>query len=166
MSSGERVTREHAIEIGERLKVNLLKFAEKVEIAGSVRRGKRLVGDLDIAVAIAPEKEPKLNAFLGALFGWLKSKPERGSRSGEYAGMQVQVVDVPPEGWGSCLLMTTGSAMFNVRMRGLAKMQGYKLNRYGLWLRGTTQRAGDCTTEEAIFQRIDMKFVPPEDRGS
>lgn len=124
----------------------------RCEIAGSIRRRKELVGDIDIvAVENAPRK------ITGAKF--IKG----GDRLRTYAfkGIQVNVMLSSEAAWGASLLFATGSGKFNKMMRGLAKSKDLKLNRYGLWYDGMLQH---CATEEGIFERLGLAYVPPSER--
>ncbi len=88
-----------------------------------------------------------------------------------YEGFDFWVSE--PHYWGAMLLEATGSWKFNVWLRTVAKARDMKLNRYGLWKRenaldkpwnGDTQQPLFAKTETQIFQGLNMRFIPPEDR--
>lgn len=123
---------------------------------------KATVGDIDIALSVTDRERVILNFELMDLFGELKGNTMRGSRNGDYKGVQVNLFDVKPEEYGAAVLMATGSGEFNVMMRGKAKKLGLRLNQYGLWL--GDRRVCDCSTEDMIFAALGMTYVRPEDR--
>jgi DNA polymerase (family X) len=81
------------------------------------------------------------------------------------SGLQVDVRAVPEESYGAALLYFTGSKAHNIALRALAVHRGWKLNEYGLFL-GKQRIAG--STEEEIYKKLGLAYVPPEmreDRG-
>jgi DNA polymerase (family 10) len=134
-------------------------------VAGSYRRRRDTVGDLDILVtaprgAAVAERLTKYENVASIL----ASGPSRTAvvlRS----GMQVDLRVVPEESYGAALMYFTGSKAHNIALRGLANERGWKLNEYGLF-EGNRRIAG--ATEEEIFEKLDLAFIPPElreDRG-
>lgn len=137
----------------------------QVEVAGSYRRGKETVGDLDILVCArrgANAMEALRNYDETASV--LASGPTRSSvvlRS----GLQVDVRVVPPESFGAALYYFTGSKAHNIHVRRLAKSAGLKINEYGVF-RGERSIAGK--TEQEVFASVGLAYIPPElreDRG-
>ena len=129
-------------------------------IAGSLRRQKTFVHDIDIVAIVADETAQKrLDDWLANRFGrQANGKP---ARRGEIRGMAVDIYIATPEDVGAQLLTWTGSAEYNIRMRAKAKRKGFKLNQYGLW-RGDERVAG--RTEAEIFEALGLEFKPPEKR--
>ena len=83
------------------------------------------------------------------------------------SGLQVDLRVVPPDVWGAALLYFTGSKAHNIRIRELAIRKGWKLSEYGLFDAATDERIV-ADTEEAIYERLGLPFIPPElreDRG-
>jgi len=137
----------------------------RVEIAGSIRRRRETVGDADLLV-VARQASRVMDAFAGLaeVERVLGRGPTRSSvrlRS----GFQVDLRVVPAASFGAALVYFTGSKAHNVSLRQLAIGKGLKLNEYGLF-RGTRRIAG--RTEEEVYTRLGLAFVPPElreDRG-
>jgi len=131
----------------------------RVEVAGSIRRRKETVGDADLLV-LARKAEAAIAAFaklaaVARVLGQGETKCSVKLRD----GLQVDLRVVPEESFGAALLYFTGSKAHNVALRQLAMKKGWKLNEYGLF-RGTRRIAG--RTEEDIFDRLGLAWIPPE----
>jgi DNA polymerase (family X) len=137
----------------------------RVVVAGSYRRRRDTVGDLDVVVTAAD------GAAVGdKLVGYenvaevLAHGPTRTTvvlRS----GLQVDVRAVPEESYGAALLYFTGSKAHNIALRAIAVHRGWKLNEYGLF---SEKRRIAGLTEEEIYKKLGLAFIPPElreDRG-
>ena len=145
----------------------------RFEAAGSFRRMRETVGDVDILVT-TPDVKATLRAFTSYpgvkqvyTEGEIKSSVLVGY--GSFAGgshlLQVDLEVLDAASWGAGLQYFTGSKDHNVHLRGMAVDQGLKLNEYGLF-RGETNVAG--ATEEEVYQGLGLPFIPPElreDRG-
>jgi len=135
----------------------------EIEVAGSWRRGKPHVGDLDFVTTASPEDIRKL-------FGDGLDTSADGPRVirfeidvSEDRAVQIDFTLTSSERWGSALMYLTGSKDFNIWMRRRAKSRGMKLTRNGLLARDDeSMLAGD--SEHAIFRRLGMDFVPPSAR--
>ncbi|HEX5687387.1 MAG TPA: DNA polymerase/3'-5' exonuclease PolX [Ideonella sp.] len=138
---------------------------EQALAAGSYRRGRETVGDLDLLVA-ARADSPAMLRFVEhpEVKERLLQGPTRASvvlRN----GMQVDLRAVPPESFGAAAVYFTGSKAHNIALRRLAQTKGLKINEYGVY-RGAERIAGD--TEESLYRAIGLDPVPPElreDRG-
>jgi len=150
--------------------IRTLKGVEGVvtaEPAGSLRRMRSTVGDLDILVA-AKESAPVMEAFvklpgvsrvLGQ--GETKASIEFGD------GVRAQVWVHPPEKFGTALQYATGSKDHNVQLRQIALAQGLSLSEHALT---RTDGNGEilCATEAEVYKRLGLPWIPPElreDRG-
>lgn len=137
----------------------------KVTVAGSFRRRRETVGDLDI-LAIAAKPEPVMQRFVE--FNAVARVASRGpTRSTLFLknGLQVDLRVVPKESYGAALHYFTGSKAHNIRVRARARGAGLKINEYGVY-RGARRIAG--ATEAEVFRAVGLPFVPPElreDRG-
>jgi DNA polymerase (family X) len=150
-------------ELGRRLAT--VPDVSRVEIAGSIRRRRETVGDADL-LAVARRATAVMDAFvaLPEVERVLGRGPTRSSVRLR-TGFQVDLRVVPAESFGAALVYFTGSKAHNVSLRQLAIGKGLKLNEYGLF-RGTRRIAG--RTEEEVYARLGLAFVPPElreDRG-
>jgi DNA polymerase (family 10) len=138
-----------------------------VEPAGSLRRMRSDVGDIDILVASA-DSRPVMEAFVGLPGvarvlgrGATKSSVEFGD------GVRAQVWVHPPERFGTALQYATGSKDHNVALRELALKKGFSLSEHAL------KRTGDgreilCATEAEVYRALGLPWIPPElreDRG-
>ena len=135
---------------------------ERVEAAGSLRRGKETIGDLDLLVT-----GPGATRSLDHMAGHPKAHEVLGrginKASVRYGleGLQVDVRALPAESFGAAMQYFTGSKEHNVVLRTLAVKQGLTLNEYGLFtLDGNERVAGE--SEEQIYQRLGFQWIPPE----
>jgi DNA polymerase (family 10) len=138
----------------------------RVEIAGSLRRGRETIGDVDILVT-GPCCEP---AEIGATMeraaaysgiAQLIAKGENKISFNRQNGLQVDVRLLPEQSWGAALQYFTGSKMHNVALRQRALKFGYTLNEYAL------ARLDDASvvasrTEEEIYAALKLDWIPPE----
>ncbi len=133
--------------------------ADRVEIAGSFRRGRETVGDLDVLVT---SRDPE-RAF--DVFSALSEVREVRMRGGTKetailaGGLQVDVRVVDPESFGAALQYFTGSKEHNVEVRTLAREAGLRVNEYGVY-RGEARVAG--ATEEEVYAALGLAWIPPE----
>lgn len=148
-----------AKEIHDRL--SAMKGVYESAIAGSMRRGKETVGDVDILVS-AKDGEPLMNEFLAT--GEIDEVIANGKTKSSIRlnnGLQVDLRIVPKESFGAALQYFTGSKEHNVRVREIAVKQGLKVNEYGVYKTdGDEPVAGK--TEEDVYQSLGMVWVPPE----
>ncbi len=151
----------HADEVAQSLLEHLrgCKAIEKMEMAGSYRRGKDTVGDLDVlVVADAPgEVMDWFSAYPGRAQVLVRGEKKTSIRLG--SGLQVDLRVVPAGSFGAAMQYFTGSKDHNVVLRGMAKDRGLKVNEYGVF-RGEEQIAG--ATEEEVYAALDLPCFPPE----
>jgi DNA polymerase (family X) len=140
---------------------------EKVTPAGSLRRGRETVGDLDLLItgncctneAERNKVQDEILAFPGILE--VLAKGENKVSFKLRSGMQVDVRLLPPESFGAALQYFTGSKNHNVSLRQRALRMGYTLNEYGLARVEDNQRVAG-KTEEEIYKKLGLAFIPPE----
>jgi DNA polymerase (family X) len=135
--------------------------------AGSLRRWKETIGDLDFLLTYAPETKPEeLEAIKDHILGYgeLEQVLARGENKVSFRvakGLQVDVRLLRPENYGAALIYFTGSKEHNVSLRGRAIKMGYTLNEYALaTLKDERRVAG--TTEEEVYAKLKLDFIPPE----
>ena len=142
---------------------------DKIIPAGSLRRGRETVGDLDLLVTgpCGDNKKQrdsvieKIVAFPGIMDVLAKGDNKVSFKLRN--GMQVDVRILPPESYGAALQYFTGSKSHNVNLRQRALKMGYTLNEYGLaTLKGEKRVAGK--TEEEIYKKLGLEWIPPEMR--
>ncbi len=127
--------------------------------AGSYRRRKETIGDLDI-VAVCDDQDTAMDAFVE--YERVESVISHGSTRSTVvlrSGLHVDLRAVGEESFGSALYYFTGSKEHNIATRRLAQDQDLKINEYGVH-RGDEQIAGE--TEESVFSSIGLPFIPPE----
>lgn len=137
----------------------------QVVVAGSYRRRRDTVGDLDILAtarngkAVGEQLTKYENVATVVAHGPTRTTVVLRS------GLQVDLRIVPAASYGAALLYFTGSKAHNIALRGIANDRGWKLNEYGLF-KGGQRIAG--MTEEEIYRKLKLPFIPPEmreDRG-
>ncbi len=138
-----------------------LKEVEQISLAGSVRRKKETIGDVDILVVSKnPQKVMGIFTTLpGVIKIWGKG-PTKSSVTMQ-GGFNVDLRVVPAESFGAALQYFTGSKEHNIELRKIAISKGLKLNEYGVF-KGSKMVAGK--TEEDIYKVLGIPFVQPEER--
>jgi DNA polymerase (family 10) len=139
----------------------------KIKPAGSLRRMKETIGDLDFLVA-TEFSEPVMAAFkaLPQVAEVLLSGNTKTSLRFEN-GLQADLRCFEPEQWGTALQYFTGSQNHNVKIRELARKQGYSLNEYALTREHDGQQLS-FASETELYQFLGLSYIPPhlrEDRG-
>lgn len=146
-------------EVCQRLKK--LKEVEKIDPAGSVRRMKETIGDVDFLV-ISSKPEKVMDYFVslpGVIKVWGKGATKSSVRMKEGFDMDIRIV--PKKSYGSALQYFTGSKEHNIATRKIAIERGLKLSEYGLF-RGRRMIAGQ--DEEEVYRALGLEWVPPEIR--
>jgi DNA polymerase (family 10) len=170
--SSQRMLISTALNRADQIRNHLLKapFIDRLELAGSARRWKETVGDLDfLCMSVQPEKSiahflkfPGISKVLGS-----------GSTKASILlenGFQCDFRVVRPESFGAALLYFTGSKEHNVRLRELAIKKGLTLNEYGLFKINDEKKEKPLAgrTEEEVYKKLGLPWIPPEireDRG-
>lgn len=140
---------------------------EKITPAGSLRRGKETVGDVDILVtgkccAHEEQRNKVIEQILN--FPGIQDVLAKGENKVSFklrGGMQVDVRLLPPDSFGAALQYFTGSKSHNVSLRQRALRLGYTLNEYGLVRMEDSQRVAG-KSEEEIYKKLGVAFIPPE----
>jgi DNA polymerase (family 10) len=165
--SKKRVNLGIALPIAEEIvnEINKIPGAENTIFAGSLRRMRETIGDIDILTQSNDGKRV-IESFtkMPLVKNILVSGDTKGSVI-SHSGTQVDLRVVGPGSYGAALQYFTGSQAHNVKVRTLAVKKGLKINEYGLF-RGNKKIAGE--TEVDVYHKLGLPFIPPEmreDRG-
>ena len=141
---------------------------DRASVAGSLRRMRETVGDIDMLVA-AEDRESVVRAFTTmsgvrevVAAGDTKATV-RYDAGGRLVQLDLRILD--PDSWGAGLLYFTGSKDHNIRLRGMAVDRDLKLNEYGLF---RDEEKVASLSEEDVYAALDLPWIPPEmreDRG-
>lgn len=143
-----------------------LPFVKKVALAGSLRRGKETIGDIDVLVAVANNDRKKVaDHFSGSQLAEriLVKGNTKVSVLLKRLKMQADLRIVTVDEWGSALQYFTGSKEHNINLRIIAREKGYKISEYGIFKTQSGQRVGGAT-EEKVYEELGMQAIPPEMR--
>jgi len=155
---------EQAKQIANNIKEILTPYCDRIEIAGSIRRRKPIVHDIDIVLIEKPESAliiPSILATIGTLT-LNGSKIKRVLYHEE--DIFIDIYFATPASWSTLLLIRTGSKENNIRLATTAKRKGWQLkaNGDGLFNNHGDRIAGD--TEETIYQVLGLPYQEPHDR--
>lgn len=161
--AGERELLGNVLPVARELETYLdaLDATTRVGVAGSIRRRKETIGDVDIlAISTSPLEVMDAFAAMEDVSEVLQKGETRSSVRLE-TGLEVDLRIVEAESYGSAMMYFTGSRDHNIVMRNRAIDRDYKLNEYGLLHKGDGGRvAGE--TEEEVYDALDLPFIPPE----
>lgn len=172
----ERVPAADAIAIAEELcaRLRAIPGVEDVAYAGSLRRMRDTIGDVDV-LAASHDPGPVMAALRDSdLVERILAAGEKKTSVILRRGIQADLRVVHPEAWGAALVYFTGSKAHNIRIRERAIRRGLSLNEYGLWQIGEEGRNGELgeriasRSEHDVYRALGMQFVPPpmrEDTG-
>lgn len=150
-----------ALSVAEDIETELRKIPEirQLVIAGSVRRRRETIGDLDILVD-ATDPKTVMDAFVSlADVSSISAQGQTKSSVRLTNGIQVDLRVLPEESFGAGLQYFTGNVDHNVRLRAIAQKKGLRLNEYGLYKEGNQVAGKD---EHEIYKMLGLNFVPPE----
>lgn len=171
-SHGSRVALPVALKVAQNIVSELKEtgLCTNIEIAGSVRRRKESIGDIDILVS-SKKPEKVMDVFCNyALVERVLGKGETKSSVQLSAGLNADLRVVDEEVFGAALHYFTGSKEHNVAVRSLGIKKGMTINEYGVH-KGTAEKKGKLLasrTEEDVYKAVGLAYVPPvlrEDRG-
>jgi DNA polymerase (family 10) len=144
-------------------KLKKLKEVKQISAAGSLKRKKAAIRDIDILVSSTqPEKVIEVFTNLKDIQKVLAKGPTKATivlKSGIQSDLRV----LPPESWGAGLFYFTGSKNYNIEMRKIAIKKGYKLSEYGLFDKQTGKMIAG-KTEQEICKKLGVKYLKPEQR--
>jgi DNA polymerase (family 10) len=134
---------------------------ERIEVAGSVRRGRETVKDIDILVTSRePARVMRTFTTMPAAAEVLGHGPTRATIL-HRAGLHVDLRVVEPEAFGAALQYFTGSRDHNVRVREIAARNGHRLSEYGVFDEAAGTRVAGAT-EEDVYAAVGLPWFPPE----
>ncbi|TYB41528.1 DNA polymerase/3'-5' exonuclease PolX [Actinomadura chibensis] len=168
-SSGERVLLDAAAGVADEVVAVLsgLPEVERCEHAGSLRRMRETIGDVDV-LAASRDPKPVMAAFTALPFvAEVVASGEKKTSIRTAKGLQVDLRVVPPESWGAALQYFTGSQAHNIRTREIAVKAGLKLSEYGLF-EAESDELIVSATEEEVYERLGLPWIHPalrEDTG-
>ncbi|MEV1054541.1 DNA polymerase/3'-5' exonuclease PolX [Streptomyces sp. NPDC049887] len=167
--AGTRILLNAAMDAAEQIVAELsgVQGCERCAYAGSLRRMRETIGDIDVLVA-AEASAPFMDAL--AALPYTAEVIAHGAKKTSIRttkGLQVDLRVLPPDSWGAGLQYFTGAKAHNIRTREIAVRQGLKLSEYGLFDAESGERIVS-STEEEIYERLGLDWIPPtlrEDRG-
>jgi DNA polymerase (family X) len=160
----ERVLLDVALRTANEMVDTLTPISQRCAYAGSLRRWRETIGDIDI-LAAADDSAPLMAAF-SAGHDVVASGPTK-TTVRTASGLTADLRVVPLDAWGAALQYFTGSVAHNVAVRQIAIKQKLKLSEYGLF-EAETDRLIVSRTEEEVYERLGLAWVPAamrEDRG-
>ncbi|MGW2522746.1 DNA polymerase/3'-5' exonuclease PolX [Streptomyces sp. NPDC001617] len=168
-SAGGRVQLDVAMELADDIVTALsaVKGCLRCAYAGSLRRVRETIGDIDI-LAAAEKSAPIMRAFTGLPYVTeVIGQGEKKTSVRTSKGLNVDLRVVPPDSWGAALQYFTGSKAHNIRTRERAVHHKLKLSEYGLFDVESGEKIVS-ETEEEVYARLGLPWIPPtlrEDRG-
>ena len=163
-ASGKRFLLGTALDIAEEIKNKFkkLKDVNKIEVAGSLRRKKETIGDIDILITSKnPGKVMDFFTKMDDIEDVLAKGPTKASVRLE--GIQADLRVLPEKTYGAALLYFTGSKQHNIALRKIAIKKGMKLSEYGLFNKKTNKLLAG-KTEEECYKKLGLKYIEPEIR--
>ena len=138
-----------------------LDSVQQISEAGSCRRRKETVGDLDILVTSSQPDEVMDALAEHELVSKVLARGDTKQRVRLNSGLELDLRVVPEESYGAALLYFTGSKEHNIVLRRRSQDRGLKLNEYGLFKK---EKLVSGKTEEEVYQTLDLPWIPPEIR--
>lgn len=167
-STSARMLLDEASYLVESLRKHLqvIPSIKQLEFAGSYRRGKETVGDLDIVI-VSEHPDAAMNQLNS--FPRLQEVLARGDTKMSirvHGGFQVDMRVVPAESFGAAMQYFTGSKEHNVEIRGRAKKLGLRINEYGVYREEDLDHPIAGETEESVYAAVQLPWIAPELRES
>jgi DNA polymerase (family X) len=164
----DRVLQDVALKIATEIvdRLSAIEGCLRCMYAGSLRRWRETIGDVDILAAAAPDDAPRLMEAIKEFGEVIVSGPTKTSIR-VVTGLQVDLRVVSLDVWGAALQYFTGSQAHNVATRQIAIRKGLKLSEYGLF-EAETDELIVSRTEGEVYERLGLQWVPPamrEDKG-
>lgn len=145
-------------------KLRALKEVKRISPAGSTRRMQETIGDVDILVTSSnPSKVMEFFTKMPNVMQTLAKGPTK-STAILNTGLQVDVRVLKDNEYGAAMQYFTGNKEHNIKLRQIAIQKGYKLSEYGMFSRKTGKKVVSGHTEEEIYKKLGMDWMPPEIR--
>ena len=162
-TSAPRVLLSRALGVGDQI-VGALRAhpgADRVEAAGSLRRLADSVKDVDV-IATATDPPALIRALIDLpLVESVGGSGDRSARVALHTGLKVDLKVVEPDQFGNVLQHLTGSKAHNVQLREMMVRRGLHISEYGI-LDDATGETTRCATEEEVYARLGLAYIPPE----
>jgi DNA polymerase (family 10) len=161
------MTLEEATTIAEKVKQTLSPYCDKIEIAGSIRRRKPVVHDIDIVLIEKPWRLLLLSSLIASM-GRIVLNGDRIKRlwyGDNPPGISIDIYFATPATWATLLLIRTGSKENNIRLATLAKRRRWQLKASGGGLFNDTGETIAGETEESIYEALGIPYQQPWERG-
>jgi DNA polymerase (family 10) len=167
LSSKQRMPLGNALPLAEELlaHVRKIKLVERADVAGSIRRRRETIADIDILITSGDSPQALKELTRLPLVKQVLALGETKATVIVQGGIQVDIRAVDAESWGAALQYFTGSKQHNVHLRTIARAKKLKINEYGVFRRAR-RIAG--ATEQEVYKMLNMTVAPPElreDRG-
>ena len=164
----KRMLLKDAEKIGNQMLNEIIKIpgVQKADLAGSLRRKKETVGDIDIVILAEPKNRKKIVSRLIAMPQVEKVLAKGITKASvvlHTGKIQVDIRLVHDYEYGAAMLYFTGSKEHNIKLRIIAKQRGYKINEYGIFDAITNKRLAG-KTEEEMYRFLNVRYIPPEQR--
>lgn len=146
--------------------INDIPEIKKAIVAGSIRRMKKTIGDIDIVVSSEINKKKKIIeaiSLMPMVDKILVKGPTKLSVVIKKENIQCDIRVVDENQFGALLLYFTGSKEHNIILRNMARKKGMKINEYGVFDNTTNKRLGG-KTENEIYEILGLEYVRPEER--
>lgn len=163
-----RILLAEALQIAHQISTELKPCLDggRLEIAGSIRRRRETIGDIDVLIAATPADRARIvDCFVNMpgvekVIAKGKTKASVMVKS-SHRDVDLRIVDA--QQWGAALLYFTGSKSHNLQLRRMARQKDWKINEYGLYRnRDNKKLAGE--TEASIYKKLGLAWIPPEMR--
>jgi DNA polymerase (family 10) len=171
MSQGSKRPLAEALAVAEEIQAKLATHCEQIEIAGSIRRKREMVGDIELVAVPKRMKDllgdpvPKAKTALDLFFEEANFTPEKNGdryKAFSYGGWKVDLYTPEADRWGLRLLVSTGSRAFNIWMVEALRQRNYRM--VGGQVVDEIHRPVPLWVEADVFDLLGLPYVEPADR--